>query len=82
MIIYEPPHAATEIPVIDLADSYSDDIEKRKKVAWEIHKACVDTGFFYIKNHTADFAVMHDEVSYFTSNHLKVSLRFGRSQHL
>lgn len=51
MIIYEPPHAATEIPLIDLTDSFSDDIEKRKKVAWEIHKACVDTGFFYVKNH-------------------------------
>ena len=31
MIPYEPPHAAQEIPVIDLTDSYSDDLEKRKK---------------------------------------------------
>ena len=52
MIPYEPPHAAKEIPVIDLTDSYSDDIEKRKKVAWEIHKTCRDTGFFYVKNHS------------------------------
>ncbi len=52
MIVYAPPHAATEIPLIDLTDSYSGDLEKRKKVAWEIHKACVDTGFFYVKNHS------------------------------
>ena len=32
MIPYKPPHAAKEIPVIDLTDSYSDDLEKRKKV--------------------------------------------------
>lgn len=62
MIIYEPPHAATEIPVIDLADSYSDDIEKRKAVAWEIHKACVDTGFFYIKNHTVPQEAMDNQL--------------------
>jgi len=58
MIIYEPPHAATEIPIIDIADSFSDDLEKRKKVAWEIHKACVDTGFFYITNHGISQAEM------------------------
>lgn len=26
MIIYEPPHAATEIPVIDLSDSFSNSL--------------------------------------------------------
>lgn len=62
MILYEPPHAATEIPLIDLADSYSDDLEKRKAVAWEIHKACVDTGFFYIKNHTIPQNVMDNQL--------------------
>ncbi|MAM60274.1 2-oxoglutarate and iron-dependent oxygenase domain-containing protein [Maritimibacter sp. UBA3975] len=51
MILYEPPKAATEVPVIDLTDSFSDDLDKRKKVAWEIQKACIDPGFFYIKNH-------------------------------
>ena len=58
MIPYEPPHAAKEIPVIDLTDSYSDDIEKRKKVAWEIHKTCRDTGFFYVKNHSVPKEMM------------------------
>ncbi|MBY6144811.1 hypothetical protein KUW09_12205 [Mameliella alba] len=51
MIPYTPPVAAEFIPVIDLADSFSDDLDKRKAVAHEIHKACRDTGFFYIKNH-------------------------------
>tara|TARA_Y100000758_G_scaffold220635_1_gene159051 strand:+ start:699 stop:1688 length:990 start_codon:yes stop_codon:yes gene_type:complete len=51
MIIYTPPSVAKDIPVIDLRDSFSHDIEKRKSVAWEIHKAARQTGFFYIKNH-------------------------------
>ena len=51
MIIYNPPKAAERIPVIDLAGSFSADPEARKAVAWEIHKACRETGFFYVKNH-------------------------------
>lgn len=51
MLIYTPPSTAKSIPVIDLSDSFSDNLEKRKSVAWEIHKACRTTGFFYIKNH-------------------------------
>ena len=42
MIVYTPPRAAKSIPVIDLAGS---------KVPWEIHKACRETGFFYVANH-------------------------------
>jgi isopenicillin N synthase-like dioxygenase len=51
MIIYTPAKPAQSIPVIDLTDSFSPDLDKRKAVAWEIHKACRDTGFFYVKNH-------------------------------
>ncbi|MEK5778225.1 isopenicillin N synthase family oxygenase, partial [Acinetobacter nosocomialis] len=40
MLIYTPPSTAKSIPVIDLSDSFSDNLEKRKSVAWEIHKAC------------------------------------------
>ena len=68
MIPYEPPHAAQEIPVIDLTDSYSDDLEKRKKIAWEIHKTCRDTGFFYVKNHTIPQEMM--------DNHLELAAKF------
>ncbi len=42
MIIYTPPSPATFIPVVDLA---SDD------AAQAIHRACRETGFFYIANH-------------------------------
>lgn len=51
MIVYRPAKAADSIPVIDLAPYFSDDLEKRKTVAWEVHKASRETGFFYIKNH-------------------------------
>ena len=51
MVIYTPPKAATHIPVIDLAPSFTDSPVQREAVAWEIHKACRDVGFFYIRNH-------------------------------
>jgi isopenicillin N synthase-like dioxygenase len=51
MVIYTPPKAATHIPVIDLAPSFADSAQQRKDVAWEIHKACRDVGFFYVRNH-------------------------------
>ncbi|MCC6001778.1 MAG: isopenicillin N synthase family oxygenase [Pararhodobacter sp.] len=63
MIIYEPPHPAREVPLIDLTDSFSDDLEKRKAVAWEIHKACVDVGFFYITGHGVPQEVMDGQLA-------------------
>jgi len=51
MLIYTPPSTAKVIPVIDLSGSFSDRLGDRKAVAWEVHKACRDTGFFYISNH-------------------------------
>jgi isopenicillin N synthase-like dioxygenase len=51
MIFYTPPTAAGVIPVIDLTDSFSGNTAKREAVAWEVHKACRDTGFFYVSNH-------------------------------
>jgi isopenicillin N synthase-like dioxygenase len=54
MIIYTPPQAPTSIPVVDLSGSFSSNREERKKVSWEIHKACRETGFFYIRNHGVD----------------------------
>lgn len=62
MLIYTPPSTANSIPVIDLADSYSTNIEKRKSVAWEIHKACRTTGFFYIKNHSVPNEVIEGQL--------------------
>lgn len=51
MITYTPPSIAKSIPVIDLTGSFSETPEDRKAVAWEVHKACRNTGFFYISNH-------------------------------
>lgn len=51
MLIYTPPHVPMAIPVVDLTGSFSPDPEQRRKVAWEIHKACRETGFFYVSNH-------------------------------
>jgi isopenicillin N synthase-like dioxygenase len=64
MIIYTPPKPAESIPLVDLADSFSADLEKRKAVAWEIHKACRDIGFFYVKNHGVPDAVLEAQFAY------------------
>jgi isopenicillin N synthase-like dioxygenase len=40
-----------EIPVIDLAPSFSASVIDRQSVADQIRKACTTSGFFYIKNH-------------------------------
>lgn len=39
----------TTIPVIDLTDMKSPDLEKRKRVASQIYDASSKVGFFYIK---------------------------------
>ncbi|KAJ9142990.1 Oxoglutarate/iron-dependent oxygenase [Pleurostoma richardsiae] len=40
-----------EIPLIDVAGSFSDNFDDRLKVAKQIANACEQVGFFYIKNH-------------------------------
>jgi isopenicillin N synthase-like dioxygenase len=62
MVLYTPPKPATSIPVIDLGPSRSDRLEDRRAVAWEIHKACRDTGFFYIANHGIDAALIASQL--------------------
>ena len=51
MIVYAPPKAAERLPVVDLADAVSSDPAARAAVAWEVHKAARQDGFFYIVNH-------------------------------
>ncbi|KAL7419268.1 hypothetical protein Q5752_006105 [Cryptotrichosporon argae] len=46
------------IPVIDLTDARSPDLAARQKVASAIHDACVNVGFFYVKNHRVDESVV------------------------
>jgi isopenicillin N synthase-like dioxygenase len=44
MIIYKPPGPATSIPLIDMTAT-------PKEAAAAVHRACRETGFFYIANH-------------------------------
>lgn len=53
-MLYTPPRPTTRVPVIDLGPSRSRDVRDRRDVAWEIHKACRDTGFFYVADHGLD----------------------------
>ncbi|ODO11636.1 hypothetical protein I350_00420 [Cryptococcus amylolentus CBS 6273] len=41
----------TSIPIVDLSDARSPEFEKRKAVADNIRDACLNAGFFYVKNH-------------------------------
>lgn len=54
MIPYTPPGPAKHIPIIDLQDSFSGNRQRREAIAWEIHKAARDSGFFYVANHGID----------------------------
>ncbi|MDR3511813.1 MAG: hypothetical protein P4L73_09270 [Caulobacteraceae bacterium] len=48
MIIYDPAETPETISVVDLSGSFSPDLEQRKAVAWRMHKAVRETGFFYV----------------------------------
>ncbi|HEY0269551.1 MAG TPA: 2-oxoglutarate and iron-dependent oxygenase domain-containing protein [Sphingomonas sp.] len=62
MIVYTPPKAADHIPLIDLAGSF-DDAEVRRRVAWDIHRACRETGFFYVTGHGVPQALMDAQIT-------------------
>lgn len=57
MIIYTPPGPATAIPIVDLADVGVSDAA-RDGAAQAIHRACRETGFFYIANHGVSEALV------------------------
>lgn len=52
-VLPNPPRDCTadEVPVIDLASMFSDELSDRKQVAAKIRSAATNNGFFYIKNH-------------------------------
>jgi isopenicillin N synthase-like dioxygenase len=58
VIAYRPPSAAKVIPMVDFAGSFSPRADDRRKVAWEVHKACRETGFFYVSNHRVPQALI------------------------
>ncbi|KAG1884105.1 hypothetical protein F4604DRAFT_1735002 [Suillus subluteus] len=43
--------AFESIPIIDLEDAFSEDEALRRTLAQQIRMACMDVGFFYVKNH-------------------------------
>lgn len=59
----------SSIPIIDLTDATSPSLDARKKVAQNIYDACVNVGFFYIKNHgvpdTAIASIKHEAKRFF-----------------
>jgi isopenicillin N synthase-like dioxygenase len=64
MIIYTPPKPADHIPVVDLADTHGGDPSTLKRAAWEIHKACRETGFFYVSNHGVRQALVEGQFTW------------------
>ena len=56
MIPYAPPAPATSVPLVDL--SVGSGAEDRRAIAREIHKACRDSGFFYVSGHDVSQALI------------------------
>ncbi len=51
MQLYTPPKPADSIPVIDLSASFSGGDKALHDTASAIHRACRETGFFYVAGH-------------------------------
>jgi isopenicillin N synthase-like dioxygenase len=84
MIIYTSPTVATRIPVIDLSKGFSSDPGSRKRVAAEIHRACRETGFFYVENHGVPQQLVDDQFAWSQRffrllNEAKLELYFKKS---
>ena len=87
MIIYERPQMAHNIPVIDFAGAFSDDLEARNDVASQIRKAARDTGFFYIAGHGVPSELMEKQFAgarrFFDQPHdKKLEIRLANSPHM
>ncbi|KZT69579.1 Clavaminate synthase-like protein [Daedalea quercina L-15889] len=52
-----------EIPIIDLKNIRSTDLRDRRALADEIREACINVGFFYVKNHTIPQSAIDNAVS-------------------
>jgi isopenicillin N synthase-like dioxygenase len=64
MIVYEPPEKISKIPIVDFAGAYSPEVADREAVAAAIHRACRETGFFYVVNHGVPEAVIERQFAF------------------
>ncbi len=51
MHLYVPPKIPTEIPVVDLEGAGELSVAAKARIASAIHRACRESGFFYVANH-------------------------------
>jgi isopenicillin N synthase-like dioxygenase len=61
MHFYTPPKVPTFIPIVDLAGTQDAKSPARDSAAEAIHRACRETGFFYIANHGTDQQLIDDQ---------------------
>jgi isopenicillin N synthase-like dioxygenase len=64
MLVYQPPLAPKNIPVVDLTPSFSGDMARIDSVAAAIHRACREMGFFYVSHHGIDQSLIEDTFEY------------------
>lgn len=62
MIPYSPPRAITEIPIIDL--SVLEEPGRALAEALALRRACLDTGFFYVRGHGVDETVLNEALEW------------------
>jgi isopenicillin N synthase-like dioxygenase len=58
MVVYSAPKKASQVPIVDLADTFEPNPEARARAAASIRAACRDTGFMYVMNHGIDQAII------------------------
>ena len=63
MLLYAPPSTTAAIPVIDLDGSFLA-LDQRRQVAYEVHRACRDSGFFYVANHRVPAALVEEQFAW------------------
>jgi isopenicillin N synthase-like dioxygenase len=77
--------SSQKIPVIDFgAYANGDGIEARQRVAQELRKACIDTGFFYLANHgisQAELDVAHGWGLVFFEQPREEKMKLDKSNH-
>ena len=64
MIVYTLPRRVTSVPVIDFTGASSADLAARSAIAREVHEACRDIGFFYVRGHGVPQALVDAQLDW------------------